>query len=172
MLARWIDAEFHRIGEPDDFTIVECGAGPGTLARAVLAAAPQWRDRYVAVEVSDAQRRQHPGGVRSLADITEMTRVGPINGVVIANELLDNLPFRLAVFDGGWREVVVSIGRDSDFVESTVQAVDEWNWLPTVAHSRRAATRPGPGGRVGLDGPGSASSRKCQGLRLLHDDDR
>ena len=29
-------------------------------------------------------------------------------GVVIANELLDNLPFRLAVFDGGWREVAVS----------------------------------------------------------------
>jgi SAM-dependent MidA family methyltransferase len=133
VLARWIDAEFHRIGEPSDFTIVECGAGPGTLARSVLAAAPQWHDRYVAVEVSDAQRRQHPGGVRSLADITEMNRVGPINGVVIANELLDNLPFRLAVFDGGWREVVVSIGRDSDFVESTVQAVNEWNWLPTVA---------------------------------------
>jgi SAM-dependent MidA family methyltransferase len=133
VLARWIDAEFHRIGEPSDFTIVECGAGPGTLARSVLAAAPHWHDRYVAVEVSDAQRRLHPGGVRSLPDIEEVKRVGPINGVVIANELLDNLPFRLAVFDGGWREVVVSLGRDADFVESTVQAVDEWNWLPTAA---------------------------------------
>jgi SAM-dependent MidA family methyltransferase len=139
VLARWIDAEYHRIGEPSDFTIVECGAGPGTLARSVLAAAPQWHDRYVAVEVSDAQRRQHPGGVRSLPEITEMSRVGPINGVVIANELLDNLPFRLAVFDGGWREVVVSLGRDSDFVESTVPVVGEWNWLPTVAaHGARA----------------------------------
>ena len=59
-----------------------------------------------------------------------MNRVGPINGVVIANELLDNLPFRLAVFDGGWREVVVSIGRDSDFVESTVQAVDDVELAP------------------------------------------
>ncbi len=133
VLARWIDAEFHRIGQPSDFTIVECGAGPGTLARSVLAAAPQWHDRYVAVEVSDAQRRHHPGGVRSLRDITEMNRLGPIDGVVIANELLDNLPFRLAVFDGGWREVVVSLGRESDFVESTVEAGDEWNWLPTVA---------------------------------------
>src|SRR5258705_9366296 len=81
VLARWIDAEFRRIGEPADFTIVECGAGPGTLARAVLAAAPQWRDRYVAVEVSDAQRREHPAGVRSVPDISEISRVGPTSGV-------------------------------------------------------------------------------------------
>ena len=48
---------------------------------------------------------------------------GPFNGVVIANELLDNLPFRLAVFDGGWREVAVSLGRHSDLVEP--------RWRPT-----------------------------------------
>ena len=65
VLARWIDAEWRRLGEPDDFTIVECGAGPGTLARSVLAAAPQWRDHYIAVEVSAAQRRQHPDGISS-----------------------------------------------------------------------------------------------------------
>ena len=34
---------------------------------------------------------------------------GPFDGVVIANELLDNLPFRLAVFDGGWREAFVDV---------------------------------------------------------------
>ena len=91
---------------------------------------------------------------------------------MIANELLDNLPFRLAVFDGGWREVVVSIGRDSDFVESTVQAVDEWNWLPTVAtHGARLPVQDQAAGWVST-AHGSASSRKRQGLRLLHDDDR
>ena len=37
---------------------------------------------------------------------------GPIDGVVLANELLDNLPFRLAVFDGGWREAFVADGAD------------------------------------------------------------
>ena len=31
---------------------------------------------------------------------------GPITGVLSAHELLDNLPFRLAVYDGGWREAV------------------------------------------------------------------
>ena len=128
VLARWIDSEWRRLGEPDDFTVVECGAGPGTLARAVLAAAPQWSDHYIAVELSDQQRQQHPAGVRSVESWSGET---PVNGVVVANELLDNLPFRLAVFDGGWREVIVSIGRDSGFVESTIAADPAWDWLPS-----------------------------------------
>ncbi len=135
LLARWIDGEWSRLGEPDDFTIIEYGAGPGTLARTVLSAAPRWRDRYVAVEVSEQQRRQHPAGVRSLA---AWPPDPPPTGVVIANELLDNLPFRLAVFDGGWREVVVSAGRDSDFVENTVAPDPAWDWLPSsAAHGAR-----------------------------------
>jgi SAM-dependent MidA family methyltransferase len=56
-----------------------------------------------------------------------------MSGVVIANELLDNLPFRLAVFDGGWREVMVSLGRGSDFEEHAVAADPAWEWLPTRA---------------------------------------
>jgi SAM-dependent MidA family methyltransferase len=36
---------------------------------------------------------------------------------VIANELLDNLPFRLAVYDAGWREAFVDLGDDGRFVE-------------------------------------------------------
>ncbi len=108
VLARWIDAEHGRLGRPADFTVVEVGAGPGTLARAVLLAAPQWAGRYVAVEVSAAQRAKHPDGVTSLAEMPE----DPFTGVVIANELLDNLPFRLAVYDGGWREAMVEVGAD------------------------------------------------------------
>jgi SAM-dependent MidA family methyltransferase len=135
VLARWIESEWHRVGEPDDFTIIECGAGPGTLARAVLAASPRWRDHYIAVEVSEQQRRQHPSGVQSLPDLPAM---GATSGVVIANELLDNLPFRLAVFDGGWREVMVSLGRGSEFEEHAVTADAAWDWLPMrAAHGAR-----------------------------------
>src|SRR5258705_7675572 len=129
VLARWIDAEFQRLGEPADFAIVECGAGPGTLARSIFHAAPQWRGHYFAVEVSAAQRRDHPEGGASLASLPD----GPLSGVVIANELLDNVPFRLAIFDGGWREVAVSIGRGSAFEEVTVGADPTWQWLPDAA---------------------------------------
>jgi SAM-dependent MidA family methyltransferase len=42
---------------------------------------------------------------------------GPITGVVLANELLDNLPFRLFVFDGSWMEAFVSQASGGQFVE-------------------------------------------------------
>lgn len=135
VLARWIDAEHRRLGCPADFTVVESGAGPGTLARAVLLAAPQWAGRYVAVEVSAAQRAKHPDGVTSLAEMPE----DPFTGVVIANELLDNLPFRLAVFDGGWREALVEVGADGRLGEILAPAPPQWAFLPPSApHGARA----------------------------------
>jgi SAM-dependent MidA family methyltransferase len=115
VVARYLDAEWHRIGCPDPFTVVDAGAGPGTLARSVLAARPECADalRYVAVEISDVQRTRHPEGVESTARLP----AGPFDGVVLANELLDNLPFRLAVWDSGWREAHVMVGPDGRFTE-------------------------------------------------------
>ena len=134
VLANWIHAEFVRSGEPDDFTIVEAGAGPGTLARSILLAAPHWADRYVAVEISAAQRAKHPDGVRSLAAMPTES----FHGVVIANELLDNLPFRLAVYDGGWREAMVVVAADGTASEVLAPAPAGWDWLPTaVPHGAR-----------------------------------
>ena len=130
VLARWIEAEHRRLGQPDDFTVVECGAGPGSLARSVLAVAPRWRDHYVAVEISEPQLQQHPQGVASMASLPA---VGIGDGVVIANELLDNLPFRLAVFDGVWREAVVTIGGGGELVEATIAGDPKWGFLPEAA---------------------------------------
>ena len=122
VIARYLDAEWERTGRPDVFTVVDAGAGPGTLARSVLAARPMCADslRYVAVEISAGQRARHPDGVDSMAALpTE-----PFDGVVIANELLDNLPFRLAVFDQGWREAFVDLGSDGRFVELLSASID------------------------------------------------
>ena len=122
VIARFLDAEWERTGRPDVFTVVDAGAGPGTLARSVLAARPMCADslRYVAVEISAGQRARHPDGVDSMAALpTE-----PFDGVVIANELLDNLPFRLTVFDQGWREAFVELGSDGRFVELLSASID------------------------------------------------
>jgi SAM-dependent MidA family methyltransferase len=60
------------------------------------------------------------------------------SGVVIANELLDNIPFRLALFDGVWREAVVSIGRHGELVEATEAGDPTWSFLPeTAPHGAR-----------------------------------
>jgi SAM-dependent MidA family methyltransferase len=112
VLARAIDAWWADQGHPEPFTVVDAGAGPGTLARAVLSARPAVHESgaldYVCVEVSAAQRALHPASVRSLAALPD----GPVTGVIVANELLDNLPFRLMVNDGGWREAFAR--RDDD----------------------------------------------------------
>ena len=94
----------------EPFTVVDAGAGPGTLARTILAARPRCAAalRYIAVETSASQRALHPTEVESRPDVPD----GPFDGVIVANELLDNLPFRLCVFDGGWREAYVAVAAD------------------------------------------------------------
>ena len=46
-----------------------------------------------------------------------------LDGVVLANELLDNLPFGIAQWDGvRWQEVRVALGPTGDFAEVLVPA--------------------------------------------------
>jgi SAM-dependent MidA family methyltransferase len=130
--------------------VVEAGAGRGALARSVLSSKPACASalRYLLVERSEALRARHgdhldivgpafafgpplpdddddsPGAatadgpvVVSLADLPSVD--GPV--VVLANELLDNLPFRvLERGPDGWLEVraAVTQPRPTD-VEST-----------------------------------------------------
>jgi SAM-dependent MidA family methyltransferase len=159
VVARALDAWWREMGEPDPFVVAEAGAGPGTLAATVLAAAPECARalRYVLVERSVAQRRLHPGWLRledpALAfvpvdpdtelpvaeappgpicvSLPELPRVvGPV--VVLANELLDNLPFGLAERRaGGWHEVradldpVAAAGGGTRMVERLVPLADD-----------------------------------------------
>ncbi len=116
----WIDA-----GEPDDWVVREVGAGPGTLARSIIAAAPACLERRALrlelVELSDAQRSMHPvdGAIESFS----ASPAGRCD-VVLANELLDNLPFDIAQRSvEGWREVLVDI-RGAAFVEHLGGIVD------------------------------------------------
>jgi len=115
VIARALDVWWKELGSPSQFDVVECGAGPGTLARSILAAQPECADalHYVAVEISTSQRALHPQGVESRETMPDE----PITGVILANELLDNLPFRLFVFDGSWMEAFVSQTAGGQFVE-------------------------------------------------------
>jgi SAM-dependent MidA family methyltransferase len=131
VIARYLDDCWNELGCPKSFDVVEVGAGPGTLARGIFDAQPKCISalKYVAVEVSEAQRALHPDFVESLEVLPDRT----IQGVILANELLDNLPFKLFVYDGEWMEAFVGLGGDGKFVEvlRTVDIIPEF--LPKTA---------------------------------------
>lgn len=150
VLARAVDRWWGELGRVDPFYVIDWGAGPGTLAQAVLAAGPECAVagalRWVAVEVSDRQRERHPDHplVVSAGSVAEAV-VAPVAGVVVANELLDNLPFDIVErTEGGWAELRVTTaasGRGFELV--AVDAAPELvAGLPEVT----------PGGRVPVPG--------------------
>ncbi|HET9771322.1 MAG TPA: SAM-dependent methyltransferase, partial [Acidimicrobiia bacterium] len=153
LIARAIDGWWEGVGRPDPFLVVDAGAGRGQLARDVLRAGPRCAPalRYVLVERSAtlrAEAAEHlplepaelalgpavppepdeepvgvPGSgpmVTALADLP----AGPATGAVVANELADNLPFRIVERTGaGWSEV--RVGEGSGAFSEVVLPADE-----------------------------------------------
>ncbi len=173
VVANYLDTVWVRLGRPDPFVVVEAAAGRGALAIAVLAAAPECAPalRYVLVERSEALRARQAEhlplsrpfeilgpsvdpedpvpsptqGTGPLLCSLEDLPSQPVEGVVLANELLDNVPFRLFELGAaGWLEVRVT--RDGDRLVELLVDAD-----PDVV-GRLAALAPdaSPGARVPL----------------------
>ena len=154
-LARALDSWWRALGEPDPFLVVEAGAGTGRLCREVLRGTPECAPalRYVLVERStalrDAQRElltiepfEHALGPSSPGiggdASVPVARTGPIvtaldelpaitfDGVILANELLDNLPFDVVErVDAGWTEIRVGVDDAGRFHEVPVPVAEE-----------------------------------------------
>jgi SAM-dependent MidA family methyltransferase len=138
LVARAVDGWWDELGRPDPFLVVDAGAGRGQLARDVLRTGPRCAAalRYVIVERSAALRAaaaEHlplepaelalgpavppepdeepvavPGSGPMVTALPELP-AGPATGVVVANELADNLPVRIVErATSGWKEVRVA----------------------------------------------------------------
>lgn len=187
VVARYLDSRWEDLGRPDPFVVVEAAAGRGALALAVLAAGPACAPalRYVLVERSAALRSaqsehlalSHPSVVLGpepdpddddpppspvgdgpvLCQLADLPSV-PVTGVVLANELLDNVAFRLLQRDeDGWSEVRVTAAGDDAAPRGSLRFVE----LLVPADAQSAATaeelapRAAPGSRIPLQGGAS-----------------
>jgi len=125
-IARFVDDLWRALGQPARFTVREHGAGDGALAEAILAglqadgSGALGAVRYRVVEVEPARE----AAVRTRLDsagragVLESDDGEPIDGLVIANEVLDALPtHRVVVRDGELREILVGLGPDSGLVD-------------------------------------------------------
>jgi SAM-dependent MidA family methyltransferase len=153
LVARGLDETWHRLGSPDPFVVVDAGGGRGRLLADVLRTQPDCTPalRGVLVERSPALRAEArtllplepadvvlgpfaPGDPDSPAEpipasgpvVTALDELpaAPFPGVIIANELLDNLPVRIVEqSEHGWMELRVGIAPDERrFVEVLVPA--------------------------------------------------
>ncbi len=106
VLANALDHWWDLAGQPDPFPVVDAGTGPGALALAIARAPGRSAEARTVLGVD-----RSPDGATDLPD--DLT-----NAVVVANELLDNLPFRVVErTTDGWSEIWVrSSDGDSDGV--------------------------------------------------------
>ena len=129
-LAAFVAAEHERIGDP--FAVLEAGAGSGSLLGPLLEIHPV--EGWV-VEVSPPARVHLTGMLGSDRVLESLDRFpGPMRGVIIANELLDNLPMAIAqLTDDGWRERwVASEGAGLAFVDAPPRP-EVASWLERFA---------------------------------------
>jgi SAM-dependent MidA family methyltransferase len=103
VVARAIDDTWERLGRPTELPVYDVGTGPGTLAAGIERAGGPAAGARRVVGIDRAGPAASSGGRPDQlpADLS--------GAVVVANELLDNLPFRVVdrAGDGSWREVHV-----------------------------------------------------------------
>jgi SAM-dependent MidA family methyltransferase len=126
LVANGLRSMWERMDRPDRFRVIELGAGDGTLAMHLLPALHDIPVEYVAVERSEGAREElaaHPLTFTIAPSLEVLEQ--RVTGVVLANELLDNLPFRLLRgTEKGVREIRIGLHRGR-FVEVESQRDDE-----------------------------------------------
>lgn len=114
-------------------TLIEVGAGSGSLIAPLVEALPNRPQRIVAVDASPAARlalADH--GFETAERLAEVG--GPVHGAIVANELLDNLPMRIGTRAGqGWMERWIGLDRDQLVMVEGPARPDTVEWLEAYA---------------------------------------
>ncbi len=126
-LARQVAQCWEQLEQPEEFTILEAGAGRGTLARDLLEGLQRSfpacfeATQYTLADVNKDRLAEARSALQAagFGDKQGENTRKPITGLVIANELLDAFPFhRLVVQDGELREIYTDWSEGA-FVDQT-----------------------------------------------------
>ena len=145
LVAAQVTELWELLGRPRPFSLVEAGAGDGTLARQILRALPpEVRDatRYTAVDRSTAARSAlHGSGVSVAAGLDAVDRADA--GCLLANELLDNLPFhRVRGTSRGVAELFVDMSGDRLALTEGPLTEEAARLAPTLVPGQEAVVSP------------------------------
>ena len=134
-LANAVLEGWSELGRPTPLHVVEVAAGDGTLGASMLPALEGIDLVYRAVERTEgALRALAERGLDATADLGEALGEA-FTGVVVANELLDNMPFRIVRRDGGGEHHELLVDHDGSglrFVEAPCPA-DLLELAPAIA---------------------------------------
>ena len=125
LLANQLDEIKRIMGDPNEFTVLEIGAGKGFMAEGILDFAQRklnWKGKwkYIIVEKNRhtikkqmKQLKAHSGRIEWK---TSLEAVDPFCGCVISNELLDAFPVHLVVMNDQFQEIYV-FSNETEFRE-------------------------------------------------------
>ncbi|MDJ0791957.1 MAG: SAM-dependent methyltransferase [Acidimicrobiia bacterium] len=106
LIGRWAKA-----AKPtSDSILVEVGAGSGSLLAPMIAEAGDAFAAVYAVEISPGARASIAERALGATILSNVDEIPSADAVIVANELIDNLPARLVERDGdSWREVRIDL---------------------------------------------------------------
>lgn len=125
VVAKAIDHWWAALGSPSDFTVYDVGCGPGALLRSVRRSRPDRPWNLIGVDIAASALAAEPNSSSSTGTEIQVLPELPNNiegAVVLGNEVLDNMPFRIIekVADGLNEVFVKTAGSEG---ESTVTEV-------------------------------------------------
>jgi SAM-dependent MidA family methyltransferase len=147
LVARQVEEFWELLERPDPFMVIEVGAGDGTLAGQILeslSAETRSATHYLAVERAEAARDAiTTSGIEALSGLADV-QPGQI-GCVLANELIDNVPFnRIRRAANGMVELYVA--REAEafvLVEGPLSSPDLAPLTPDLPPDAEWIIRPG-----------------------------
>jgi SAM-dependent MidA family methyltransferase len=179
-VASQLEEAWERLGRPSPFTVREFGAGTGALAAGIVegldrsGAALRRVIRYRIAERAATREAQVRERLEALGagSILEPDDGAPIEGVILANEVLDALPVhRVEGLEGGGLQELY-VGLDGEGLPATVPGAPSTPGLEARLAVEGVELAPGQRAEVCLDVDawiGAAAAGLRRGLMLLID---